>query len=175
MIKSNPLPSALHVADYMLITAKLDYNMVLSPIKLNKLSYITDGFVLQLRDDPAFHNPVEAWKYGPIIRVIYEAFNYLDLSAPINELAICRTPISNLEKIAHRRLEILNIVGELVAGIISGVIQEYGTCNDEELIAMCYDKSAPWGKAYKTGKDNVIPVKTILTYYRQLTKYDNFR
>ena len=63
------LPSATHVADYMLSSATLDYGLNLDQLQLNKLLYITNGFVLQDRDEPAFHNPVERGStgrsYGP--------------------------------------------------------------------------------------------------------------
>ena len=172
--RPNSLPSALHVADYMLATAKLDYGLDLDQLQLNKLLHITNGFVLQKRDDPAFHNDVEAWKYGPVIRIVWET--YRDWSDhPIGTLAMCRTPLSNTDAAVGRRAEILGIIGRDVASVVGGVLRKYGRCTGTKLTAMTHRKGTPWSKSYRRGYDVVIPTKTISEFYRNLSKHDDGR
>lgn len=46
----------------------------LSIMSLLKLTYIAHGWQLEMRDEPLFTNRIEAWKYGPVIPDVYEAF-----------------------------------------------------------------------------------------------------
>ncbi|MAZ77323.1 MAG: hypothetical protein CMF39_01425 [Legionellaceae bacterium] len=46
----------------------------LTPMKLNKLCYIAQGFSLASRDKPLFPEEIQAWKYGPIIPELYQAY-----------------------------------------------------------------------------------------------------
>ena len=70
------LPSAGHVADCILISAKYRYDTDLDQMQLNKLCHLVNGFTLRERKDPAFYSIVEAWKYGPVIPEVYEAYKH---------------------------------------------------------------------------------------------------
>ena len=168
---TNRLPSATHVADYMLASATLDYGLNLDQLQLNKLLYITNGFVLQDRDEPAFHNPVEAWKYGPVIRTVWEAYNDWG-NTPIGVLDMCRTPLGNKTETIKRRDELLKIIGRDVAGVVGGVLEEYGQCTGGELVDMTHRKGTPWSDAYRRGRNNVIPTESIANFYRSLSNHN---
>lgn len=172
--RPNNIPSALHVADYMLATAKLDYGLNLDQLQLNKLLYITNGFVLRERDDPAFHNDVEAWKYGPVIRTVWETYRSWGKSS-INRLEMCYTSLDDRDAVAKRRMELFKIIDKDIAGIVAGVLQDYGRCAGGEMVKMTHKKGTPWHKVYRPGHDNVIPTKLIAKFYRQLSKYDDAR
>lgn len=168
---ANSLPSATHVADYMLASAVLDYGLNLDQLQLNKLLYIANGFVLQDRDEPAFHNPVEAWKYGPVIRTVWETYNNWG-DAPIRMLDMCRTSLGNKAEVARRRNELLKIIGRDVAGIVGGVLEGYGRCTGGELVDMTHRKGTPWSDAYRPGRNNVIPTESITRFYRNLSNHN---
>ena len=165
------LTSALHVADYMLATAKIDYDLELDQLQLNKLLYITNGFVLQEREEPAFHNPIEAWKYGPAIRIVWETFDYAGRN-PIKYLSMCRTKLHNTEKVKGRRLDLLNITGEDVASVVGGVLKQYGRCTGGQLIDMTHKEGTPWSNTYKPGHDKIIPTALIADFYRHISKHN---
>ncbi len=172
--QTNGLPSALHVADYMLATAKLDHDLDLDQLQLNKLLYITNGFVLRDRDDPAFHNDIEAWKYGPVIRAAWETYRDWGRS-PIGRLEMCRTPLDDTDMVAKRRMELFEIIEDDTASVVGGVLHEYGQCTGGDLVHMTHKEGTPWDHAYKPGRDNVISTKSITEFYRQLSKYDDAR
>lgn len=169
----NNIPSVLHVADYMLATAKLDYGLDLDQIQLNKLLYITNEFVLRERDDSAFHNDVEAWKYGPVIRTVWETYRDWG-SSPIGRLEMCYTSLDDRDMVAKRRMELFKIIDKDITSVVGGVLQEYGRCMGE-LVDMTHKKGTPWHKVYRPGHDNVIPTKLIAKFYQHLSKYDDAR
>ena len=172
--RATRIPSAIHVADYMLVTAKIDYGLDLDQLQLNKLLYITNGFVLQKRNDPAFHNDIEAWKYGPVIRTVWETYrDWGDI--PIGALAMCRTRLDETDAVIERRSELLKIIGRDVAGVVGGVLRKYGEYTGVQLMNMTHRRGTPWSKTYRRGYDDVIPTESIIKFYRNLSKRDDGR
>ena len=160
------LPGALHIADCLLITAKFK-DIELDMLQLNKLCYLVDGFTLQERQEPAFNSDIEAWKYGPVIPSIYQSFKYFG-EEKIDQLELCRTMLDNREKIQSRYNNLVKIIGDHVAAIISGVVNEYGKLTGGQLVGMTHMKDTPWSKNYRAGRNNAIPTKDIRNFYRNL-------
>lgn len=168
------LPGAHHVADYILTTAKLGPNVPLDHLQLNKLCYLVNGFTLQERDDPAFYNNVEAWKYGPVVPEVYETYKVYG-NGPITALDMCRTSLENTEAVAERWGELVDIVGRDVASIAYGVVETYGEYTGWQLVGMTHGKRTPWKKAYRPGHNNIISTETIKQFYRNLKPDDRGR
>ena len=164
------LPSVTHVADYMLATATLDYDITLDELQLNKLLYITNGFVLQKRDQPAFHNPIEAWKYGPVIRTIRETYGRHE--GCLKTLELSRTNLSDREAVAKHRVHLLGIVGRDVAAVVGGVLEQYGRCTGGELTDMTHRDDTPWKAVYQPGFNRIIPTNQIAVFYRCLHEHN---
>lgn len=38
-------------------------------MQVNKLSYLSYGFVLAIKNEKLFNDKVEAWRYGPVIHL----------------------------------------------------------------------------------------------------------
>ena len=64
---------ALKIANWF-ITRALRDQRVLSVMMVLKLCYIAHGWHLESRGGPLFWNRIEAWRYGPVIRDVYVAF-----------------------------------------------------------------------------------------------------
>lgn len=62
-----------HVANTILFRAKNE-DMAVSPMKLQKLIYFLYAEYLYNEDDHLFAERFEAWKYGPVLDDIYQAF-----------------------------------------------------------------------------------------------------
>lgn len=168
------LPGANHVADYILATAKLGLDIELDQLQLNKLCYLVNGFTLQEREDPAFRNEVEAWRYGPVVPEVYETYrDYGD--KPITALDMCRTSLEDSKAVAERWGELVSIIGRDVAAIAYGVVKEYGRYRGWDLVDMTHKKRTPWKKAYRPGRNNVIPTDAIRQFYRNLKPDDDGR
>lgn len=62
-----------HVANTILFRAKNE-DMAISPMKLQKLVYFLYAEYLYSEKDSLFAERFEAWKYGPVLDDIYQAF-----------------------------------------------------------------------------------------------------
>ena len=65
---------AVVVANYFVDKGKKEGRPVEGVLKLIKLVYIAHGWHLGVNHKPLIREKVEAWKYGPVIRSVYDAF-----------------------------------------------------------------------------------------------------
>ena len=67
---------AVVVANYFVVKGKKEGSPVEGVLKLIKLVYIAHGWHLGVNKKPFIREKVEAWKYGPVIRSVYDAFKH---------------------------------------------------------------------------------------------------
>ena len=79
-----PYP-ALAIANEFIKVAR-ERNKQLTPMELLKLVYFAHGWYLALSGVPLINEPVQAWRFGPVIPSIYHAFKRYG-SGPIIALA----------------------------------------------------------------------------------------
>lgn len=125
----------------------------ISPLKLMKLANICHGYHLALIGKPIFNDAVEAWKYGPVIRSIYEVVSHYKKDRVLpDQFNHIKEPLDS------DSLE-----------IIAGVMEVYGKLTPDRLSAITHKKGSPW---YHTQKkwfnDRVIPNSLIKKYYDDL-------
>jgi uncharacterized phage-associated protein len=65
--------SAFEVANFFIATS-LKKGKEISPMKLQKLVYFAYGWYLALYKKTLINETIEAWKFGPVIRSLYEEF-----------------------------------------------------------------------------------------------------
>jgi uncharacterized phage-associated protein len=96
----------------------------LSIMALLKLVYIAHGWHLEMRRSPLIANKIEAWKYGPVIPDVYNAFRQqgIDVHSPVPApgMAPAASDIHLLE-------EIYRIYGSLPATKLSDLTHEPGS------------------------------------------------
>ena len=69
--------SADAIANYFIDRAKeCDAQAVppLTPMKVQKLVYYANGWHLAIKDEPLINEPIEAWRFGPVIHSLYREF-----------------------------------------------------------------------------------------------------
>ena len=67
--------TALDVARYFLANVDEDSGEDMTPLKLQKLLYYSQGFYLAMHDcEPLFSDPIEAWPHGPVVPAVYQAY-----------------------------------------------------------------------------------------------------
>jgi uncharacterized phage-associated protein len=72
------MENPIAIANYF-IQKSFDTGVELTPMKLVKLVYIAHGWHLGVADSPLISEPVQAWKYGPVVESVYKEFkNYGD-------------------------------------------------------------------------------------------------
>lgn len=65
---------AYEVAQLILSLVRTDQGDLISNLKLQKLLYYCQGLYLALYNEPLFDEPIVAWRYGPVVRSIYNTY-----------------------------------------------------------------------------------------------------
>lgn len=88
------------LAEYLLIKAE-QTNDTLTPMQIVKLVYLCHGWMLGLHGRHLIEDDVEAWRYGPIIRILYTAvkkFRSHPVELPLIKNAQAKNSFSDEEK-----------------------------------------------------------------------------
>ena len=143
-----------HIANFFLSKTNIDN------LKLNKLVYISYGWGLAY-DMNLFNEPIQAWRFGPVIPSIYHEFKEYGAKR-IDRLSTI-FDISLGETIKPQ------VTNEKVIDLLKVVYKEYGVLDSLYLVDLTHMEGSPW---FETYKDNdyclEIPKKTIESYYKKL-------
>lgn len=120
-------------------------------LKVLKLIYFCNAFMLGIGSGPMFFQPVIAWKYGPVVLDVYHALKHngaQDITSPI------RMP--GLQQVEGTTKE---IIGETYG--------QLGSLPASRLLGMSHDVNGPWYKTWNNslGQDQVIPNETMQEYF----------
>lgn len=146
--------TANHVADYFLTFCR-QHGDVLTNLKLQKLVYYAQAWHLALKDEPLFHEKIEAWVHGPVVPPLYGRFKKFGWE-PIT-VGVASPAFKNG-----------------TAKFLEEVFSVYGGYSAWDLERMTHQE-APWQKARKglapdQEGHNVICDDDMRDYYRKLAK-----
>ena len=159
---------AVVVANYFIERGKKEGRPIEGILKLIKLVYLAHGWHLGLTDEPLIREKVEAWKYGPVVRSVYDAFKGYGKGI-INERAITgiSEEMEGIEKLAdNETIDFLNDVWDL-----------YRDFSGLQLSKLTHGKDTPWDITWrKEGKQSyfgdVIRDEIIREYYDRRIQED---
>lgn len=147
----------------------LDYadsvGVKLTNMSLLKILYYAHAWHLRDYGTPLVKNKFEAWKYGPVVRTIYDAFK--DSGAePITTRAKKFDAATNSYIIAEAILD-----NELQQFLTKKVFEFYGRLDAFSLSSMSHEKDAPWDRVYTAVQEKVhlqseIPNELIKAHFR---------
>lgn len=106
-------------------------------MKLQKLLYYTQAMCIAVYNDTLFHNKIEAWKYGPVIRDVYRDFNILNQNP---------NPDVTISKNIEHLLKIINSM--------------YGFQTPNELVDLIHDEE-PWSELKEQAESKLNPEITV--------------
>ena len=113
-----------------------------TPMKLQKLVYIADGWNRVLNKRPLVADPVEAWQYGPVFPTLYHEFRHYGgkpIDAFYREL--------DLESFDF---EIPEVETDPEKDVITRVWKSYGSLPATTLSALTHQSGTPWDQTFKT-------------------------
>jgi uncharacterized phage-associated protein len=146
---------ARQIANWFLERATED-GRSLSIMSLLKLTYIAHGWNLEIRNTPLFGNKIEAWRYGPVIPDVYNAFR----SQGIN-------PSSSVEAFPPPT-ELIDV------NFLEQIYKIYGQLPAFRLSELTHEPGGPWETATKLGGSYAeIPNDMILGHYVQKRRMAN--
>ncbi|RVU29958.1 Panacea domain-containing protein [Neptunomonas marina] len=130
--------TALQIANALIQKAHQENNPI-SNMKLQKLVYFAYGWYYAIKEERLFEEPIQAWKYGPVLPDLYHKFKlYFSNPIPVNHFFVPDGQISE----EHQELvdKIWEVYGRFTAGQLSDRTHMHDT---------------PWDRAYHQGLSNV--------------------
>ena len=158
--------AALDVACY--IIEKSRYTK--THLQVQKLVYISHGFMLAIHDRPLFYDDVEAWSHGPTIPSIYGAFERWG-SGVIGNTTTSSSPCTPPPSPPPKQFD------DEERKVIDSVYENYGKFSGYHLSGITRNAGreldTPWTQCYESGGENtVIGNGLIKQYYKFLFNVD---
>lgn len=140
------------VANRFLALAK-EKGDTLTPMQVLKLVYIAHGWMLGLYGRSLIKDDVQAWQYGPVIPILYNAMRDYK-GSPVQ--APLRAPAND-------------ILDQAESDIVRQVYELYGKKSGPALSRLTHAPGTPWELTYEPGTFGVvIPTDIIEDHYQRL-------
>ena len=137
-----------------LIRRAHERGQAVTPMQVLKLAYYCHAWMLGLYHRPLLQQPVEAWRYGPVVPEIYHSLRRYGgepIRRPI-DLAV-----NGIDEHDYDASE---------TNIVDQVSEKYGRLSGIELSRMTHAPGTPWHQIWtKYGRNAVIPDPIIEDYY----------
>ena len=117
----------------------------LTPMALQKLLYFAQGYYLGCYNRPLFRDSIEAWKHGPVVRSVYNAYSQF------GGCGIDIVPDCNESDFSPHELRALNAVYDRFAQY-SGI----------KLSQITHEPGSPWDT---TARNGVIVLEKMRDYF----------
>ncbi len=141
--------SAISVADYIINKAS-ESNNTLTPMQVIKLVYLCHGWMLGLYGRPLISEPIEAWRYGPVIDDLYQAVKKFRSNPVTGSLARRPVLFTDDEK-----------------NIMDQVVRKYERYSGPALSRLTHAKGTPWSQTIQSF-DNYISNDLIEDHFKKL-------
>jgi uncharacterized phage-associated protein len=142
--------TATELSDYLVDKAKSE-NIELTPLKLQKILYYVQGWYLAFKDTPVFDEDVLAWKYGPVVKEVYNKFSpYGAQNIAISDYK----PETSCEFNTDDK------------DIINAIWDKYKSFKPTELVTMTH-LSKPWKQVFYDPNNEIIYTDLMRDYFKQ--------
>lgn len=131
---------ARQVANFLLDRAE-NAGVQLSVLKLLKLLYFSYGWYYVSTGRPLFHNPIEAWEHGPVVRAVWTEFGGRGDK-------VIETRATYLDLVSGERLIAPAVLDDGDATQIWHFAREYLDHTAWQLSELTHDPQSPWYRAY---------------------------
>jgi uncharacterized phage-associated protein len=132
----------------------------ITQMKLQKMLFIAQGIHLVLNDrKPLFEEPIQAWKYGPVVPQIYKQYKFYG-SQPILDtelLTMFNGELPKIDDINPAATKAIDLTWKLTKDISAS-----------KLSSWTHNPNSPWSKIFEQStNDLVIPNELIASYFDQ--------
>jgi uncharacterized phage-associated protein len=145
--------NALDIAYRLIKLARANRELVpdLSQLKLQKILFYAAGWYAAQRKERLFVEDLYAWKYGPVVPVVYEEFKRFESRDLLEE----KTQLSTDDVAPNTELD----------DDLMSVLRKYGKMSAYELVARTHDEWV-WRKNYN-GSNELMPFEEIKEAFLQ--------
>lgn len=139
----------------------IDEKNFVTQMKLQKIVFFAQGLALHELEKPLVNELFEAWKYGPVIPILYSNYRIWG-SSPITEpttftLIQRKNKIYNRDPFSDEVEEILNFTWDVTKDI-----------RGEALSNWTHSANSPWDICYKKAPNTIIPNELIKKYFDEV-------
>ena len=158
---------AVVVANYFVEKGKQEGRPVEGILKLIKLVYIAHGWHLGLNENRLIRENVEAWKHGPVIRSVYDAFKEYGKQSILEPATTgISAEMKSIEELADN---------DGIIQFLEEIWDAYRDATGLQLSKLTHKKGTPWYKTWVDGKNQdsfgvVIEEVDIKHYYEGRAK-----
>ena len=140
----------------------------LTQIEIQKLVYFAHGWNLEYTEKPLIGELFEPWKYGPVVRTLYDAFRRFG-SEPITAKATSwqTNDAGAIIEVTPSIQSTKSDEDENAISLVREVWKTYGALAPFKLVEVTHVENGPWAAAF-TAKQIYIPNESICTYFKQL-------
>jgi len=142
-------------------------DLTVTPLQAHKLVYLAYGEILAETGQQLFEEPIEAWKFGPVVPDLYHALKRYG-SGPITEPLPKRgTHIRMIDRLRPARTQ-----DDDVAAKLHDVWNRYAHLPGEELVRLTHLPGTPWHLVWNRmgGRERLgakIPDSLIYAFFRE--------
>ena len=111
----------------------------IDPMKMQKLIYLAHGLHLALYEEPLVTSPIRAWRYGPVIKPLYDKTKRYG-SNPITRELVSEIVLDEDDKDTP--------ISEETLALLREVWRAYGGDTALQLSSLTHDAEAPEGKPW---------------------------
>jgi len=146
--------NALEVAYRLIKLARENRELVpdLSQLKLQKILFYAASWYAAQRNERLFTEDLYAWKYGPVVPAVYEAFKRFESRDLLDESQVTTEADAVAEDAA-------------LDDDLMSVLRKYGKMSAYELVARTHDEWV-WRKNY-SGSNELMPFEEIKEAFLQ--------
>lgn len=149
---------ALDVANFFIDLANADPDECMTNLRVNKLLYFAQGWSLVQLKKPLFKDDIQAWKYGPVVPEVYEAYKEYGRER-ISQTKGDYTP----DCFTSDELNLL-----------CDVIDEYGKYSSTGLVELTHVEGSPWEKVYIPNANMLISNESLKKFFSKLPPLKHF-
>ena len=136
---------ARDIANFFIDRAKHD-RISLTHMSLQKILYFAHAWYLVKFDQPLVGQPFEAWKHGPVVRVVYDQLKRCK-SAPIEHRLVRIDVQSGTMKEANHTFT------ESEKSFLQTTFSYYSRFHAYKLSDLSHEKDGPWGKTWESAQN----------------------
>ncbi len=153
------MQNPIAVANYF-VSRSFEEGNLLDLMKVVKLTYLSHGWHLALKNEPLLNEAVQAWQYGPVVSSVYRAFkSYRDSCiTAMAQGSLSSTPYPTDEGVVQ---------------FLSSVWDAYKGFTGLQLSTLTHQEGTAWHETWhqdgaKHSRGMVIPNERIMRHFREL-------
>lgn len=122
-----------------------------SNLALQKLLYFAHGWFYSIYDKPLIKNKFEAWRFGPVQRVLYDQFK------DFGSLPIQGRRAKFIDPLTGEGVFRPPLIDKSHTDLIDLILEKYARFTANQLVRMSHVEDGPWEQVWKQAEDAIYP------------------